>query len=280
MNPDDKNLNNPPVDENNNGNPPADNNNGGDWTPPEGFDADMFDENHALKPDAVKARFDADAAKQASLEKQVGDMRRKVSNKDALSSEEEYSKGYTNEDFKKIAGEESDRGKFLTETLGNLDKIAKENGLSLAQANAIKEGLYGLMQDLRVIDNRTAEEKATAIADLQKSVLGDKAAEIVKANTEWIKDYGLFSDSEKEMLDLACREGNPLINSVIHKMHGLFGKSSSADIPIKEGVNNDGLPSDTQLAAEYQTASPERRVEIIQQRAAAGRTGTLPISAK
>ena len=275
---DDKNLNNPPAGNDGNGNPPA--GNGGEWTAPEGFDAEMFDENHALKTESVKARFDADAAKVANLEKQVGDLRRKVSNKDALGSEEEYSKGYSNEDFKKIAAEDNERGKFLTGTLANLDKIAKENGLSLAQTNAVKEGLYGLMQDLRVIDNRTAEEKATAIADLQKSVLGDNAAELVKSNTEWIENYGLFSDAEKEMLGLACREGNPLINSVIHKFHGLFGKTSSADIPVKEGVNQDGLPTDAQLATEYASASPERRIEIIKQRAAAGRTGKLPISAK
>lgn len=274
---DDKNLNNPPAGNDGNGNPPAGN---GDWVAPEGFDAEMFDENHALKTESVKARFDADAAKVASLEKQVGDLRRKVSNKDALSSEDEYSKGYTNEDFKKIAAEDSDRGKFLTGTLANLDKIAKENGLSLAQTNAIKDGLFGLAQDLRIIDNRTDEEKAAAIADLQKSVLGDNAAELVKSNTEWIKEYGLFSDAEKEMLDLACREGNPLINSVIHKFHGLFGKTSSADIPVKEGINQDGLPTDAQLATEYQTASPERRIEIIKMRAAAGRTGKLPIGTK
>lgn len=272
MNPDDNNI----IDT---GNPPADNGGGDNWTPPEGFDAEMFDENHALKPESVKARFDADAAKHANLEKQVGDLRRKVSNKDALGTEEEYNKGYSNEDFKTVAAEESDRGKFLAATLGNMDKIAKENGLSLSQANAVKDGLFGLMKDLGVVDTRTAEEKAADIAEKQKTVLGDKATEIVKANTDWIKEYGLFSDPEKEMLDLACREGNPLINSVINKFRGLFNRTSSADIPVKDGVNNDGLPTDAALAEEYQTASQERRIEIIKQRAAAGRTGQLPISA-
>lgn len=272
MNPDDNNI----IDTN----PPADNNGGGDnWTPPEGFDAEMFDENHALKPESVKARFDSDAAKAASLEKQVGDLRRKVSNKDALASEDEYNKGYSNEEFKTVAGEDSDRGQFLTATLGNLDKIAKENGLSLSQANAVKDGLFGLMKDLGVVDTRTAEEKTAAIAERQKSILGDKATEIVKANTDWIKEYGLFSDPEKEMLDLACREGNPLINSVINKFRGLFNRTSSADIPVKDGVNNDGLPTDAALAEEYKTASQERRIEIIKQRIAAGRTGQLSIPA-
>lgn len=272
MNPDDKNI----IDT---GNPPADNGGADNWTPPEGFDAEMFDENHALKPESVKARFDSDAAKTASLEKQVGDLRRKVSNKNALETEDEYNKGYSNEEFKTFAAEENDRGQFLSATLGNLDKIAKENGLSLSQANAVKDGLYGLMKDLRIVDTRTAEEKTAEIAERQKSVLGDKAAEIVKANTDWVKEYGLFSDPEKEMLDLACREGNPLINSVINKFRGLFNKTSSSDIPVKDGINNDGLPTDAVLAEEYQSASQERRIEIIKQRVAAGRTGQLPISA-
>ena len=95
MNPDDNNLNNPPINDGN-GNPPADN---GNWTVPEGFDAEMFDENHALKQDAVKAHFDKLRAESDNYKKQSEDMRRKLSNKDALASEEEYAKGYKNDDL-------------------------------------------------------------------------------------------------------------------------------------------------------------------------------------
>ena len=276
---DDEKLNNP-VDKTPD-NPVDPDNKGNDWTPPEGFDAEMFDENHALKPDSVKAKFDAHAAEKANLEKQVADMRKKVSNKDALATAEEYSKGYKNEEFTKFAEGEDEKAAFLKETLGNVDKIAKENGLSFAQANAVKEGLFGLMKDLGVVDTRTAEEAAAAQLELQKGILGDDAEKIVKENTDWVKNYGLFSDKEKEMLVLAAEQGNPLINSVLHKFKALFGKSSSADIPPSNIANNDGLPTDTVLAQEYvnPNTSDARKMEILQQRAAAGRTGKLPISA-
>lgn len=273
---------NPPIDNNGGGTPGTTPPTDGDWVAPEGFDADMFDENHALKPDTVKARFDADAAKHANLEKQVADLRRKVSNKDALGSEEEYAKGYNNEDFKKHIATDDEKGRFLQATVGNIDKIAKENGLSLAQANAVKDGLFALMQDLGVIDDGDSEERAAAIADVQKSVLGDRAQEIIKENVDWIKEYGLFSDKEKQMLDVAARKGNPLINSVLYKFRALFNKTSSADIPVNDGINDDGLPSDVQLAAEFANpaTSDARRVEIVQSRIKAGRTGNLPITAK
>lgn len=252
------------------------------WSVPDGFDEGMFDENHALKIDAVKARFESDAATKASLEKQVVDLRRKVSNKDALASEEEYAKGYNNENFNKYITADNEKGKFLQATVGNIDKIAKENGLSLSQTNAIKDGLYALMKDLLVIDERTDEERISAIEGLQKEVLGDKAPEIVKSNVEWIKNYGLFSDPEKEMLELAAKEGNPLINSVLHKFHALFDKTSSQDIPVNEGINNDGLPSDSALAEEYvdPKTTQDRKIEIINMRIKAGRSGNLPISSK
>lgn len=247
---------------------------------PDGFDADMFDDNHVLKTDAVKAKFDELNAAAGNYKKQAEDMRRKMSNKDALQDEAEYAKGYTSDWVKNYAGKDDDAGKFLTATLGNVDKIAKENGLSLSQANAVKDGLYGLMKDLGVIDERTDEERSAAIAKLQSEVLGEKAAEIVKDNTEWIKGYGLFSDAEKDMLNLACTQGNPLINSVVHKFKVLFNRGSSADIPVRDGVNQDGLPPDSVLAEEYKTANQDRRTEIIQQRIAAGRKGNLPIPAK
>lgn len=275
---DDTKLNNPPADSN--GNPPAGNNDG-DWTPPEGFDAEMFDENHALKPDSIKAKFDAHAAEKASLEKQVADMRKKVSNKDALATAEEYGKGYKNEEFTKFTEGEDEKAAFLKETLGNVDKIAHDAGLSLAQANAVKDGLFALMKDLGVVDTRTESEAAAAQLELQKGILGDDAAKIVKENTDWVKNYGLFSDKEKDMLVLAAEQGNPLINSVLHKFKALFGKSSSADIPPSNIANNDGLPTDAVLAQEYinPATTDARKMEILKQRADAGRTGKLPISA-
>ena len=259
------------------GNPPA----GDDtWQVPDGFTADMFDENHLLVPDVVRTQMDALRTDAAKFKKQAEDMRRKVSAKDALGTVEEYANGYKNDDFAKFANSETDAGEFLRQTLGNVDKIAKDNGLSLAQANAVKDGLYLLMQDMGVVDLRSPEESAAAQLELQQSILGDNASEIVKSNTDWIKEYGLFSDKEKEMLVLACEKGNPLINSVMHKFYVLHGKSDSRDIPVNNAANNDGLPPDSTLAAEYVAATPARRAEILQSRAAAGRKGKLPISAQ
>lgn len=277
MNPDDKNLNNPPINDGN-GNPPADNGNG-DWTVPEGFDAEMFDENHALKQDAVKAHFDKLRAESDNYKKQSEDMRRKLSNKDALGSEEEYAKGYKNDDLGKFTEGEDEKSQFIKATYANVDKIAKDNGLNLAQANAVKDALFGLFKDLGVVDTRAPEEAASAQLELQKTILGDSAAEIVKDNTEWVKGNGLFSDSEKDMLVLAAEKGNPLINSVLHKFKALFGKSDSSDIPVNNAANNDGLPTDAVLAEEYKTASDARRQEIILSRIKAGRKGNLPIGA-
>jgi hypothetical protein len=250
--------------------------NGGDWTPPEGFDPDDFDaETHAPVLGKIKSKRDAIIAERDEYKKKSEELRKVVSTKDGPGSVEEYSKNFKPDDkYAPILNDaENDKGKFLSATLSDFDKIAHEKKLTIEQANAIKSEMFKLLENTGAIDVRTDEEKQKFIAEKQKEVLGDKAQEIVERNLGFVKDYNVFSDDEKNLLSLAIKEGNPLIVSVVDKIRVLFGRGDSSDIPAK--TNADGLPPDAELKAKYNDpkTTPEERHEIIKRRFDAGRTG-------
>jgi hypothetical protein len=189
-----------------------------------------------------------------------------MSNKNGLGTTEEYAAGFKpDEKYQSVLSDsDGDVGKFVNGTLYNFDKIAHANGLTLAQANAIKPELFKMLEDIGVVDTRTPEEKSAAILTVQKQVLGDQAEEIVKRNVEFIKDYGVFSAKEKEMLTAAATQGNPYIVSVIDKIRILFGKGNSSDIPASSPAT--GLPSDDKWLEEYSKATPAEKVRMAEER--------------
>ena len=247
---------NPPAD---GGNPPAA---GDGWQVPDGLTADMFDENHNLKLEAVQDLMKS----KTDFEKQAGDLRKKVSTNATPKDVTEYAAAFkVDEKYQPYIGDDAGaRGEFINATLENLDKIALEQGLTINQANALKAATFGLLEDTGMIPRGPEFMQAK-----QKEILGDNAEEIIKTNVQFVKDYGVFSPAEKEMLTLAAEQGNPLIVSVLDKVRVLFGKGKSADIPAS--TNSDGLEPDSILWEKYQKASDAEKMDIVQKRAAAGR---------
>ena len=134
-------------------------------------------------------------------------------------------------------------------------------------------------EEVQIIDGRTEEEKAQAKAEYiaqQKKLLGDDAEVILKENKKFTENYGLWSEDERKYL-LGEMNKSAVANSIWQKVRKLFGANPSDDIPTR-GVSVSGLADDRTLADEYynEATTDSRRMEILQMRIDAGRTGGLP----
>ncbi|NLE06627.1 MAG: hypothetical protein GX638_17725 [Crenarchaeota archaeon] len=246
---------------------------------PEGFDEDIYDVNTmSLKPDAVKERLAELSSKIEKAEKSAKDMRRKLSKGvETPDNIEGYKEGYVApEAFDAfIEDKESELGKFLNSNLDNLNKISYEAGLTTQQANIIKDNFLQLMQDVHIIQQPEEIEKSKAkIEKDMKESLGDNFKDVMVENGEFVANYGIFDEAERKMLSTGIKN-NPVVNTLLTKIRTLFDKSGTK-IPVKTNVVN-GLADDVALWSEYSNpnTSDNRKMEIIQQRIAAGRTNNF-----
>ena len=250
---------------------------------PEGLDEEIFDiETRQLKEAAVVERLKKNTEDIERWKKQANDMRRKLSKGvDAPEKVEAYSENYVpDERYDFIIGDnDSIEGKHIHEVLGNLDKFAFDHGLSVETAKDLKNMYMKYAEEVQIIDGRTEEEKAQARAQYiaeQKKLLGDNADEILKQNKRFTESYGLWSDDERKYL-LGEMNKSAVANSIWQKVRKLFDANTSDDIPVR-GVSVSGLADDRTLADEYyrDSTTDARRMEILQMRIDAGRTGGLP----
>ena len=248
---------------------------------PQGIDEALWDkEKGSLNQDAVLERLSAKDKEIENYKKQALDMRRKISKGiETPESAEKYAELYTaDEKYDTILNDkESNAGKYINQSMANIDKLAFDNGMTKEQANAVKNAFLQVMEEVSIIDTRTDEQKATDKAQYikeQKAMLGDKAEEIIKDNVEFCQNYGVFDNEEKKFL-LESVGKSAVANKVVAKIRELFGEKVSS-IP---SVSADNLPSDIELAKEYNNpaTTDARRMEIIQQRINAGRTDMLPV---
>lgn len=251
---------------------------------PEGLDADIFDaETRTLKESAVVERLKQNTTEIERWKKQANDMRRKLSKGvDAPEDVKEYAEKFVaDEKYDFIVGEtESNEGKHVNQVLGMLDDFAFEHGLSVETAKDLKNMYLRYSEDVKIIDTRTEEQKAEDKAKYileQKSILGDNAEKIISDNVKFFKEYGFFNEDEKRQL-LSAMDESAVWNSIGHKIRTLFGQNPSNDIPVR-GVNVSGLADDMTLAKEYYnpSTSDTRRMQILQARVDAGRSGGLPM---
>lgn len=251
---------------------------------PEGLDEELFDaETRTLKESAVVERLKKDTEDIARWKKQANDMRRKLSKGvDIPDKQEEYAEGYVPEEKYEyfLEEKESPVGKYLEEGMKAIEKTAYDTGMSKAQANAIKDLFLRNAENTQILDTRTEEEKEKARAEYlqeQKALLGEDAEQIIKQNVRFTKDYGLWSEDEKKWM-LGQMDKSAVANSVINKVRKLFDGNTSEDIPVR-GVSVSGLADDRTLATEYydEKTSDARRMQILQQRIDAGRSGGLPM---
>ena len=250
---------------------------------PEGLDDEIFDaETRTFKEDKVVERLKQNKADVEKWKKQANDMRRKLSKGvDAPEKVEEYSTNYVPDERYEFIMDDNEtvEGKHIHAVLGDLDKFAFEHGLSVETAKDLKNLYMKYAEDVKIIDGRSEEEKAQAKAEYiasQKKLLGDNAEQILKENKKFTEEYGLWSNDERQYL-LGEMNKSAVANSVWQKVRKLFGQNTSDDIPVR-GVSVSGLADDRTLADEYyrDTTSDARRMEILQMRIDAGRTGGLP----
>lgn len=250
---------------------------------PEGLDDEIFDaETRMLKEDKVVERLKKNTEDIEKWKKQANDMRRKLSKGvDAPEKVEAYAENYVpDERYEFIMGDnETVEGKHIHSVLSDLDKFAFEHGLSVETAKDLKNMYMRYAEDVQIIDGRSEEEKAKAKADYvaqQRKILGDNADVILKENKKFTEEYGLWSDDERKYL-LNEMNKSAVANTVWQKVRQLFGQNTSDDIPVR-GVSVSGLADDRTLADEYykDTTTDARRMEILQMRIDAGRTGGLP----
>ena len=252
---------------------------------PEGLDDEIFDaENRTLKEDKVVERLKQNQTDIERWKKQANDMRRKLSKGvDAPEKIEDYAEQFVPEErYEFIVGEtETDVGKHVNEVLGLLDKFAYNHGLSVETAKDLKNMYLRYTEDVKISDPRTEDEKAQDRASYiaeQKNKLGDNAESIIRENVKFFREYGIFSDEEKKEL-LGAMDKSATWNSIGMKIRKLFGQNTSTDIPVKSSLVS-GLADDETLAKEYydDKTSDARRMQILQSRIDAGRTGRLPMS--
>lgn len=251
---------------------------------PDGLDDEIFDsETRTLKEDKVVERLKQNQTDIERWKKQANDMRRKLSKGvDAPEKIEDYSEQFVPDERYEfvLSDNETDNGKHVNQVLGILDEFAFDHGLSLETAKDLKNLYLRYTEDVRITDARSEEEKARDKAEYiesQKKLLGEDAGKIISDNVKFFKEYGFFNDAEKKEL-LSAMDKNATWNSIGYKIRRLFGQNPSNDIPVR-GVSVSGLADDEALAKEYYAdgTSDARRMQILQQRVDAGRTGGLPM---
>lgn len=250
---------------------------------PEGLDAEIFDaETRTFKESAVVDRLKHLNEQVEDYKKQATDMRRKLSKGvDAPNSVEDYSTNYKPEDrYEFLETDDSNNATHVKDVMKSLDDFAFDHGLSVETAKDLKNMYLKYAEEVQIIDGRSVEEKEQARAEFieeQKKMLGDQADTIIKENLKFFKEYGFFNDDEKKAL-LGAMDKSAVWNSIGLKFRKLFGQNTSADIPVRSYVVS-GLADDRTLAREYydNATTDSRRMEILQQRIDAGRSGGLPM---
>ena len=255
----------------------------GDAPIPEGLDADIFDtETRTLKESAVIERLKQNQTDIERYKKQANDMRRKLGKgRDIPEKLEEYAEGYMPEErYEQLFEDEGHIGDYIRNRMSSIEEIAYEHGLTKTQTNAFKDAFLRELELLKAIDCRTVEEKERDRINYiqeQKGFLGDNADNIINENKKFYTEYGFFSNLEKEYIQGEIKKSGAA-NSVYMKFRRLFGENTSHDIPTR-GVAVSGLADDETLAREYydNKTSDTRRMQILQQRIDAGRSGGLPL---
>lgn len=246
---------------------------------PEGFDEEIYDTStKSLNQEKVAERLKNLNEQVANAKKQANDMRKKLSKgTTGFESAEEYTTNYTPDD-KYVSYYEADDvvGKHLNEVVGILSKFSYEHNLSAETAKDLNNLFMQYAEDIKIIDTRTDEEKAQALAS-EKEKIGENADAIIQFNNKWLEDSGVFSTEEKEYFKKLI-DKDALCNTALNKLITLTGVNGSADIPVRGNIVN-GLADDRTLAREYyaEETTDSRRMEILQQRIDAGRKGGLPM---
>ena len=124
------------------------------------------------------------------------------------------------------------------------------------------------------LDIEEIEKSKAKVEKAMRESLGDDFKVVMDENKEFVANYGIFDDSERKMLSEGIKN-SPVVNTLLTKIRTLFDKSGTK-IPVRSNVVN-GLADDNALWAEYSKpdTTDARKMEIIQQRIASGRTNSF-----
>ena len=254
---------------------------------PEGFDETTYDlATKSIKPEGIKEREDALKKDRDNFKKQAQDMRKIISKGKAKETADEYIDGYVpQEGYENFYNFEDGANPEVKAGFDKLTKVATEQALNVEQHRAVTDLMNELMTDVGVLDTRTAEQieiqQKDWLREENKKLSDDpvEAVRIINQTVDWVQGMNVFSDSEKEVLGKVMDSGAEGV-AIVNKFRTMFG-GQGKDIPTVE-VSGSGLSSDLTLATEYNKpeTTQARRIEIMEQRRAAGRQGGLPIVQK
>lgn len=246
---------------------------------PQGFNAETWDlTTNSIKQDAVAEKFKTSSTERESLEKQVKDLRRIVSKGKAPEDVAEYSEYKPDEKYDGYYDFENEANPEVQEIVGLLDEKSKELGFNVEQNKQMKDLLNIAMEKAGVFDSRTPEQRKLEEADWrrnEKTKLGENADHIIEQSKNFIEQNNLFNEEEKKILLGLSNQGADFIN-IMYKFKKMF--KGTGEIPTPN-VATTGLADDMTLAMEYNAAgtTPQRRMQIMEQRRSSGRAGGLPM---
>ena len=161
--------------------------------------------------------------------------------------------------------------------LKEFNKLAKENNFSKEQHKAILDYLNGFMEKVGIFDTRSDAEKKLEQEEWlkkEKEKLGEDADHIINSNVEFVNNFGMLNEEQKDEL-LKFMAKDAISCSIVNVLRNCLVEDKN----IPTNLNIGGLPDDYTLAKEYNNpeTSDRRREEILRQRIEAGRTGFLPL---
>jgi hypothetical protein len=251
---------------------------------PEGFDEKTYDlATKSVKTEGIAER-EADLKKEMeNYKKQAQDMRKIISKGKAKETADEYADAYVpQEGYEDFYNFEDGANPEVKAGFDKVTKMSTEQALNTEQHRAVTDLMNELMTDVGALDTRTPEQREIQQKDWlreeNKKLSEDpvEAVRIINQTVEWVDGMNIFSDSEKETLGKVMDSGAEGV-AIVNKFRQMFG-GNGKDIPTIE-VSGSGLSSDLSLATEYNKpdTTQARRIQIMEERRAAGRQGKLPL---
>ena len=254
---------------------------------PEGFDEKTYDlATKSVKTEGIKEREDSIRKEMENYKKQAQDMRKIISKGKAKETADEYADSYVpQEGYEGFYNFEDGANPEVKEAFDKVTKMATEQALNIEQHRAVTDTLNDIMTQAGVLDTRTPEQieiqQKDWLREENKKLSDDpvEAVRIINQTVDWVQGMNVFSDAEKEVLGKVMDTGAEGV-AIINKFRTMFG-GRGKDVPTIE-VSGSGLSSDLTLATEFNKpdTTQARRIEIMEQRRAAGRTDPMPIVQK
>ena len=244
------------------------------------IDSRLYTEDGKFNKEGATEYIKEQKEKEAKYEERVLNLRRKVSDGEALEKPEEYLDGYKPaEKYAKLFDEKAPSKKEVDKLVDTFSKAFHSSALSKQQGVEMSNLLLETLEKYGVIDTRDKEQvekdEAERISGIKKQ-LGSNADSIIRENELFINRTDAFDDDTKEqLLALMPRLGAGFIKT-IHQLRSVVGESAGKRIPISPAIT-DNLKPDAELAIEYldKATTEARRAEIMRLRGEANRPGRL-----